>query len=172
MEKPHYFIKPELKIWQMAKESRFCVCVCVCVYVWDWLSAWIMYSYTESDSALKSLCVLLHSIHYSPILSCWCTSVCFILLQRFWKRQITCASERKLASLCGVLLKKWSREDANLVWKGSYQMAAVEFGFVFSLHEESQQLPFPLDKYGPPPNETKAILLQYVVAVLHHLRAE
>lgn len=78
----------------------------------------------------------------------------------------------KLACLCGVLLKKWSREDPNLVWKGSYQRAAVEFGFVFSLHEESQQLPFPFDKNGPPPNEAKAILFQDVVAVLHHLRAE
>lgn len=133
-----------------------------------------MYSYTESDSALKSLCVLFHScsIHYSPILLCWCTPVCFNIATEVMKKINNLCIREKLASLYGVSLKKWSREDPNLVWKGSYQRAAIEFGFVFSLHEESQQLPFPFDEYGPPSNEAKAILFQDVVAVLHHLRAE
>lgn len=57
------------------------------------------------------------------------------------------------------------------MWKGSYQRAAVDFGSVFSFHEESQQLPFPFDEYGSPSNEAKAVLFQDVIAVLDHLRA-
>lgn len=55
--------------------------------------------------------------------------------------------------------------------KGSDQRAAIDFGFVFSFHEESQQLPFPFDEYGSPSNEAKAVLFQDVIAVLDHLRA-
>lgn len=57
------------------------------------------------------------------------------------------------------------------MWKHSYQRAAIYFGFVFSFHEESQQLPLPFDEYWSPSNEAKAVLLQDVVAVLDHLRA-
>lgn len=62
-------------------------------------------------------------------------------------------------------------KDSNLVWKCSYQWAAIYFGFVFSFHEESQQFPLSFDKYWSPSNEVKAILFQDVIAVLDHLWA-
>lgn len=57
------------------------------------------------------------------------------------------------------------------MWKWSYQRAAVYFGFVFSFHEEGQQLPFSFDKYWSPSNEAKVVLFQDVIAVLDHLWA-
>lgn len=77
----------------------------------------------------------------------------------------------KCHSKKGLLTFVTLREDSNLMWKCSYQRAAIYFGFVFSFHEESQQLPFPFDKYWSPSNEAKAVLFQDVVAVLHHLWA-
>lgn len=42
--------------------------------------------------------------------------------------------------------------------------------FVSSLQKISEQLSFPLHEDGPSPHEAEAVLLQDVVAVLHHLR--
>lgn len=56
------------------------------------------------------------------------------------------------------------------MWKGSGHRTTIATGFVFAFHEEGQQLPFPFDKYGPSSDKAEAILLQDIVAVLHHLR--
>lgn len=58
------------------------------------------------------------------------------------------------------------------MWKDCGHRTAFVTRFVFSFHEEGKQLPFPFDKYGPPPDKAEAVLLQDVMAVLHHLRAE
>lgn len=63
------------------------------------------------------------------------------------------------------------RKDSNLVWKCSYQRAAIYFGLVFSFHEESQQLSFSFDEYRSPSNKAKAVLFQDVIAVFDHLWA-
>lgn len=60
----------------------------------------------------------------------------------------------------------------DLVWKRGGHRTIIATRLVFSFHEEGEQLPFTFDKYGPSPDEAEAILLQDVVAVLHHLRAE
>lgn len=41
--------------------------------------------------------------------------------------------------------------------------------FVFALHEESEQFSFSFHKDGSSSDETETILLQDVIAVLHHL---
>lgn len=58
------------------------------------------------------------------------------------------------------------------MWKGSDHWSTIATGFVFSFHEEGQQLPFPFDKYGPSSDKAEAVLPQDDVAVLHHLGAE
>lgn len=83
----------------------------------------------------------------------------FLMHQQYTEFHVKCHSENRL------------REDSNLVWKCSYQRAAIYFRFVFSFHKESQQFPFPFNKYRSPSNEAKAVLFQDVIAVLDHLRA-
>lgn len=58
------------------------------------------------------------------------------------------------------------------MWKGSGHWAAIAAGFVFAFHEKGKQLSFPFNKYGPSSDKAESILLQDVIAVLYHLRAE
>lgn len=58
------------------------------------------------------------------------------------------------------------------MWKGSGLWSAIGAGFVFSFHKEGEQFPFSFDKYGPSSDEAEAVLLQDVITVFHHLRAE
>ena len=54
----------------------------------------------------------------------------------------------------------------DLVWQCSFE--AVGWG-VFALHEESEEFSFSFHKDGPSPHKSEAILLQDVIAILHHL---
>lgn len=70
-----------------------------------------------------------------------------------------------------VVMEVMSRKMPNLVWQGSGHRVTVATLFVFAFHEKGQQFAFPFDIDGSSSNKAKAILLQDVIAILHHLMA-
>lgn len=59
----------------------------------------------------------------------------------------------------------------HLVWQSDGRAADEGALFVSALQKVGQELPLALDKDGPPPHEAEVVLLQDVVAFLHHLWA-
>lgn len=57
----------------------------------------------------------------------------------------------------------------HLVWQSDGRAADEWALFVSPLQKIGQQFPFALHKDGPPPHEAEVVLLQDVVAFLHHL---
>lgn len=60
----------------------------------------------------------------------------------------------------------------HLVRQGDGRAADERALFVSALQKVGQQFPFALDEDGPPPHKAEVVLLQDVVAFLHHLGAE
>lgn len=95
----------------------------------------------------------------------------FNLFQKaFWSKDF---SSDKLVSPCCCIYQLWSAcvwlTIHHLVWqrdRGAVNKWAL---FVSSFEKISEELPFPLYKDGPPPHKAEIVLLQDVVAVLHHL---
>lgn len=60
----------------------------------------------------------------------------------------------------------------HLVWQSDGRAADERALFVPPLQKIGQQFPFALHKDGPPPHKAEVVLLQDVVAFLHHLGEE
>lgn len=71
----------------------------------------------------------------------------------------------------GVCRCVWSLAVHHLMWQSNRGAVDKRALFVSALQEICEQLSFSFYKDGPPPHKAEAILLQDVVAVLHHLGA-